>query len=475
MIMRVKPSLKMNSRRISHLSIVSLLFLLVFLPVSLFSQDSESLKKENQLLKERLNRMDELEMRIAELEGDKERVQKKLAPETPKDTTPSQKLDIPNSDLRESHQVLTGSELVEDNFPASWPMFGSEYRMKIGGRAKLDILYDINGSGDRTSFLMSQIPIEGSPEDANRGYFNMFARESRINFDMRRTTPGKVPLSIFIEGDFWSSAGTSYYRLRHAYIVAGNFIFGQTWTTTSIMESIPNLIDFAAGDGLYGGRTTQIKYQKRINDKWKWALGLEMMDFIGIDNPFNQPGSSSLGLPSLGARLDYSWKTGVVVLGTNLAQMRWDGGDSLYATAIQLAVVIGGRQYLGKDYFTFNVALGQGSGDNIMALTGSNSNAILTPDGELETMPAIAIVLGYVHKWNDKFTTNASVAYTELDPSVYRAPESMKAAAIGHINLIYQATERLSTGMEYMWGERKNKNSDFGRANRVQAMVKFDF
>ncbi|WP_167608239.1 DcaP family trimeric outer membrane transporter [Maribellus sediminis] len=473
--MRLTSPLKINSRRIDNISIVSLLFLLFVLPVTLSSQEADSLRKENQLLKEQLMRMDEMEMRIAELEGDKLKVQEKLAPEWPDDTTASQMVDIPKSELRESHQVLTGSELVEDNFPASWPMFGSEYRIKIGGRVKLDMLYDINGSGDRYQFLMSQIPVEGSPEDANRGYFNMFARESRINFDMRRTTQGKVPLNIFIEGDFWSSAGSSYFRLRHAYIVAGNFIFGQTWTTTSIMESIPNLIDFAAGDGLYGGRAAQIKYQKRINDNWKWALGLEMMDYIGIDNPFDLPGISSLGLPSLAGRLDYSWKTGMIALGVNLAQMRWDGGDSLYTTATQFAAVIGGRQYIGKDYFTFNVALGMGSGDNIMALTGSNSNAILTPDGELETMPAAAIVLGYVHKWNDKFTTNASLAYTALDPSVFRAPESMKAAAIGHVNLIYQASERLSTGMEYMWGERRNKNSDYGRANRLQAMVKFDF
>jgi hypothetical protein len=473
--MRLKPSLKMNNRRIFHLSIVSLLFLLVFLPVTVFSQEADSLRKENQLLKERLNRMDELEMRIAELEGDKENVQKKLAPEAAGDTTPTQMLDIQKSELTESHKVLTGNELAEDNFPASWPMFGSEFRMKIGGRVKLDMLYDFNGTGDRYSFLMSQIPVEGSPEYANRGYYNMFARESRINFDMRRVTPGKVPFSVFIEGDFWSSAGGTNFRLRHAYIVAGNFIFGQTWTTTSIMESIPNLIDFAAGDALYGGRTTQLKYQKRINDKWKWALGLEMMDFIGIDNPFNQPGRSSLGLPALGGRIDYSWKTGIVVLGINLAQMRWDGGDSLYATAMQLAAVIGGRQYIGKDYFTFNVALGQGSGDNIMALTGSNSNAILTPEGELETMPALAILLGYVHKWDDKFTSNLSLNYTTLDPSEYRAPESMKSAAIGHINLIYQATQRLSAGIEYMWGDHMNKNKDFGRANRLQAMVKFDF
>ena len=464
-----------NTLEISRFSVMSLAFLLMFLPLAVFSQEVDSLRIENQLLKEQLKRMDELELRLADLEGDKGKVQEKLAPETISDTTKSEMLVIPDAELREPHQVLTGNELVEESFPASWPMFGSEYRMKIGGRVKLDMLYDFNGSNDRYQFLISGIPVEGSPEYANRGYFNMFVRESRFNIDMRRVTPGKVPLQIFIEADFWSSTGSFPFRLRHAYIIVGNWIFGQTWTTTSIMESIPNLIDFAAGDALYGGRAAQLKYQNRINDKWKWALGLEMMDYIGIDNPFDLPGRSSLGLPALAGRIDYSWKTGMVALGVNLAQMRWDGGDSVYATAVQLAAVIGGRQYIGKDYFTYNIAMGKGSGDNIMALTGSNSNAVLTPEGELETMPAIAVVLGFVHKWNDQFTSNLSAAYTTLDPSVYRAPESMKAGAVGHINLIFQATQRLSTGIEYMWGEHRTKNNDFGGANRLQTMVKFEF
>lgn len=335
-----------NTRKISRFSLTNLAFLLMFLPLAVLSQEVDSLRIENQLLKEQLKRMDELELRLADLEGDKGKVQEKLAPETISDTTKSEMLVIPDVEMREPHQVLTGDELVEENFPASWPMFGSEYRMKIGGRVKLDMLYDFNGSNDRYQFLISGIPVEGSPEYANRGYFNMFARESRFNIDMRRATPGKVPLQIFIEADFWSSTDSFPFRLRHAYIIVGNWIFGQTWTTTSIMESIPNLIDFAAGDALYGGRAAQLKYQNRINDKWKWALGLEMMDYIGIDNPFDLPGRSSLGLPALAGRIDYSWKTGMVALGVNLAQMRWDGGDSVYTTAMQLAAVIGGRQYI---------------------------------------------------------------------------------------------------------------------------------
>ena len=262
-----------NTLEKSWFSIMSMAFLLMFLPFAVFSQEADSLRIENQLLKEQLKRMDKLELRLADLEGSKEKVQKKLAPETISDTTKSEMLVIPDAELREPQQVLTGNELVEDSFPSSWPMFGSEFRMKIGGRVKLDMLYDFNGTNDRYQFLISGIPVEGSPEYANRGYFNMFARESRFNVDMRRVTPGKVPLKIFIEADFWSSTGSFPLRLRHAYIVAGNWIFGQTWTTTSIMESIPNLIDFAAGDALYGGRAAQIntKIGLMINGSGRWA------------------------------------------------------------------------------------------------------------------------------------------------------------------------------------------------------------
>jgi hypothetical protein len=439
----------------------------------LFSQDIDSLANRIQTLEKEVKRINTKVLSLVQQEEDEDedKISNTLAP----DSLPSYVLHIPKSDMRESQVLLTGKDLISDEFPASWPMFGTEYRMKVGGRVKLDMLYDVNGTGDRYNFLMSQIPVQGSAEYANRGYFNMFARESRINVDMRRVTFGKLPLQIFIEGDFWSSSSSSLFRLRHAYIVAGNFVFGHNWSTTSLLESIPYLIDFAAGDALYGTRTTQLKYQKRVNDHWKWALALEMKDYLGIDNSYDLPGEESLGLPALAGRIDYTWQTGVVALGTDIAQLRWDGGDSLYATTAQIAVVIGGRQYFGKDYLTFNVSYGLGSGDNIMALTGSNSNATLTQDGALKTIPALTTVIGYNRKWSDNLSNTIQIAYQAIGSSEFRPPESMEAGAMTHVNALYQVTERLLLGIEYMYGQRRNKNNDYGDAHRIQAMAKFDF
>jgi len=381
---------------------------------------------------------------------------------------------IPKGDVREPERILTGSDLIEDSFPGSWPMFGQNLRMKIGGYVKADYLYDFNGTLDRRQFLMSTIPVEGTPEHANSGYVTLFAAETRFNIDVRRIAAGRPPLRVFVEGDFWPS-GRSF-RLRHAYVVFGDFLAGQTWTTLSILESIGNLIDFAAGDALFGGRAAQIRYQRRLSDRWKLAVALESLDFMGIENSTDQAGEPSLGLPLLAARLDYQWKSGLAVLGSSVGQLRWDGGATgPDATAAQWDVVFAGRQYLGPDYVTWNVSYGRGSGENIMAFAGSNANAVLTAAGTLETMPAFAFVAGFVHKWSAQVVSNLSYAYGWLDAPPSRNPAALQKGGVGHANVIWRPVPEFATGIEYMYGAQRTTGDALGQASRVQGMVRLDF
>lgn len=226
------------------------------------------------------------------------------APEPPQAQTPPEEKTqkIPDEDVREQNRPITGSELEDADFPGSWPMFGQKARMKIGGYVKADFLYDFDGTLDRTQFLMSTIPVEGTPESANSGYVSFFARESRFNVDVRRVEEGKAPLRLFLEGDFWSSG--NQFRLRHAYVVFGNFLAGQTWTNLSALESLPVLIDFAAGDALFGGRTTQLRYQRQVKERWKLSASVENLDFMGIENPLGLSGEPSAALPLVSLRAD---------------------------------------------------------------------------------------------------------------------------------------------------------------------------
>lgn len=456
--------------------ILMLSIVLLFVQNKLKAQELDSLRTEVKLLRQQVSRIDELERKLAQVSNDSSYAKFEDARKNVIDTTHVKKvLEIPKDDMRETNKSLTGKDLISDDFIGSWPMFGTDFRLKVGGYFKADALYDFDGTNDKTQFLMTTIPVEGTPEYENDGYFNMMSKETRFNIDVRRITPGAVPLRMFVEGDFWATG--NQLRLRHAYVVAGNFIIGQTWTTLSFLESLPFMIDFAAGDALFGGRTTQIRYQKKIDDHFKMAFGIENLDLLGIENPYNLGGKATLQFPLLAVRADYNWKSGLLLLGTSIAQLHWDGGATgPDAQALQYDFVVAGRQYLGKNnYFTWNVSYGMGSGENIMAFAGSDANAVLDSTGHLETMPAFAFVGGFVHKWNDQFVTNFSYAYGWLDTPETRNPMALKKGGIGHVNLVYHPIKSFSTGIEYMWGGERVTNDAIGRASRVQVMAKFEF
>ncbi len=378
---------------------------------------------------------------------------------------------VPPEDLRDPTRTLTGNDLVDDSFVGSWPMFGTDFRMKIGGYVKVDALYDIDGTLDRRQLLMSTIPVEGQPGAGRSGYLSMFSAESRFNIEVRRVVEGRIPLGFLIEGDFWPSG--SALRLRHAYVSVGDFVVGQTWTAISILESLVSLVDFASGDALFGGRTTQIRYQKSVGDAWKVALGLESLDLIGIDNSFELPGEPSAALPVLAGRVDYRWGSGMVAFGSSIAQLRWDGeGAGPDARALQWDAVVGGRQHIGRDFVTWNVSYGVGSGENVMAFSGSGANAVLTEDGRLERMPAFAFVVGLAHHWADDLVTNVSYAYGWLDTPDSRDALALKRGGILHTNLLWRPTEQFTAGIEYMVGTKRATNDALGTGRRIQTMVK---
>ena len=73
-------------------------------------------------------------------------------------------------------------------------------------------------------------------------------------------------------------------RLRHAFFEYGNLLAGQTWTTLTELRQLPFILDFAAGDAIYGGRTPQVRWQVDVNKRLSWAVALEKFNDGAIFN-----------------------------------------------------------------------------------------------------------------------------------------------------------------------------------------------
>ena len=375
---------------------------------------------------------------------------------------------------------MTGEDLAVDSFQRSWPLYGTRARMAIRGYVKLDYIQDFGGAYDRFQFPVAAVPVPGDGRPDQRGYMNMFARESRISFDIRSFTEKGTPLQIFMEIDFWNTGDTPFFatpRLRQFYGVVGRLLAGRTWGTLTDVYSLATTIDFAAGDAIAGSRRPQVRYEQPLNDEFNVAVALEMLEFTDIDNVDDQMGLASQQLPLLAARVTRGTKRGRAMLGASLYQLRWDGLDTgPYATAAAWGVVFSGRLGLGeRDFFVWNTSAGNGWGSNIATDIGAGSAAVLTPDGELDLLFAWNVQVGGAHYLSKYVALNLSMAYASLGESQLKPTDRLKEGGTVHANVIWSPVKSVNTGVEYMYGLRRDYGGSDGAASRVQAMIKFIF
>lgn len=393
----------------------------------------------------------------------------------------SKQIDDRINDFRGNLMDYTGHELLDASFPNSWPLFGTKTRMAIGGYIKLDYIQDLDGGYDRFQYEIQNVPVKGDNRPQQGGYMNLHARESRFNFDIRRVSEKGMPMQLFIELDFYNLDRGPFNqtpRLRHAYGVLGRLLVGRTWGTQSDLFAVPVTIDFAAGDALTGSRRAQIRFEDQINQKFNYAVALEMLEFPGVDGR-NFAGLSSQSLPLLTGRITKKTNAGGrLFLGGSLYQLRWDGVDIIpNSTKVGWGFSFSGREYFGakKHWFRWMTSYGDGWGSQIVATIGTLSSAVLNNDGKLETMPAWNLGAGLAINITNKLVSNLNLNHYSIDPSVYRDPSKIKGGSSGHINLIWSPEKNIETGIEFMMLERVNGDNTSGTGKRLQAMVKYHF
>jgi hypothetical protein len=388
--------------------------------------------------------------------------------------------------LSDNNYILTGDELLDTSFPNSWPIFGSGIRMGIGGYVKADFIRDFDYLADRYEFELGSIAVEGTPERDLGGISTFHVKQTRLNFDFRSKAKWKngkeFPLQVFLEVDWFFDSDDLRLipRMRHAYGVIGRLLIGRTWTTSVDLSTIPGTIDFSGGDALYGGRTTQIRWQDQINDTFSYAVALE--DFTPqIDNVFDQPGETRPLWPNIASMIKARSQNGSSIqLGFDFFPVSWAGPDSIpnvsklgYSVALTSRILLNTSVY--TDAFVWGGGIGEGQGHKIIALSwDGKASAALSPT-DLTLSPSWWVFAGFNHYWSKSLNSNFSTAWSGTSLADFQDDETINRAGSFHANLIWFPYPRVSTGVEYMWGVRENKNGMEGTASRIQFMAKFKF
>ena len=339
--------------------------------------------------------------------------------------------------------------------------------IKFNAKPRVDMTYDNQNAGDDNRFITAKIPVEGDPTKNGKPVFNINAKGSQLRLDVRAP---EIPGSprFYYENDFYGSGGGEFpYRIRHLYGQIYNVIVGQTYSVFEDPDIWPDTVDYEGPNSAIFARRPLIRYQHRIGDDWQLNFGIEQPE-AEIDTtgqPAAASGRNSAPEGGLNARWERSGVGHVQFasifrdIGVRNSTL---GNQDVFGWGLNLA---GGFDTFGPDSVQTQLTYGEGlfryCNDDFQ-----NNDAAFDKDGNLEAIPYFGGMLGYTHHWSDQFRSTMSYGYVHLDNTASQAGTAYHETHYASLNVTWQLRERLSVGLEELYGYHDTKDGAHGDVYR---------
>ena len=384
-------------------------------------------------------------------------------------------------------------------------------KYKWYGFVRLDGIFDFDPIKSTDDFVTSAIPVpQGRGQNAV-----LTPRYTRIGFDT--STPWKDmdwTINTKIEMDFFNgntsgNFGSFPLRLRFAYIDVGPFRFGQAASLFMDYDVFPDVLDYEGPPGMVLMRQPIASVKWAPTDCLTFNLGVEQpySDIIWDDGTgagfVNAPGSGIIStagaprnvqdVPDLTGNVRYKYDYGhVQVAGiarkltyqpsVGESNSRLGTGVNVTGTFHPWALLMGcmpedgsERTPLQKSRILGQFATGRGINRYIQDINGLGLDAVFEPVNGFDALHSQGWFACYEHFWTNKWISNICYgqAWTELNDAM--PDNTYKAATYLAANIIWLPVERMGVGLEYLVGERENKNGETGIAHRIQAGIQYKF
>jgi outer membrane DcaP-like protein len=369
--------------------------------------------------------------------------------------------------------------------PVTKAEHGSTINLSIGGRVKLDTIYNLDSVGGIRTNKADLAFSPGSIPITNRGKneLNANLRESRLwatlDFPL-----GERQLSTYVEFDLFNSrrdsSGRSHVgndpRMRHLYVSYSNFTIGKTYTTFSNLNAYPEIND---GNGPVSNliiRQELIRY----NNDFSWG---EL--FLAIEKPestFTSSSGSSFQVnddqtPDFIGKAEFSEAWGNWSLSAMVREINADGkmmtaiDDTKWGGAISVA----GRVLLpNQDNLRFTFSYGNALGRYLSF--NAFDDATINNTGDINLTEITSGYVAYQHWWTKKLRSSFIIGVAHANQDTGKVPANVdKLFASSNINLMWSPTLKSSIGLEWLHGYRELENGDNGKIDRLQFSAIYKF
>ncbi|MGL4293507.1 MAG: hypothetical protein ACRCSQ_08025 [Bacteroidales bacterium] len=341
----------------------------------------------------------------------------------------------------------------------------------IGGYVRFTTAFDFAGSIPASDFITSLIPI-GSGYQRSRLKFE--ATTSKVFLRVLADLPIGL-LNLYVETDFRASENRN--RLSFAYATLGGWRVGRYWSLITDLGAFPPSIDFQGPNAFAGTFTYQLSYTGNINKNFSYGISLELPTF-GLSDTL-QSMKMPQRIPTMPLYLKYADIFGHLRLGTLLRPLVYKNsldGNTEYAFTT-LALLTGCIKPDPRMNIYLTGLYGSGTGTYSFDLYGLGLDLLPDPGhpGKLRPGSFYGGYVGLDYTFSRLF--KASATYSRLhylknklnDPSLYRFTEYFILTGY------FQVMPKMQVAVEYDWGSRSLHDKSRGEANRVMAMIRYDF
>jgi hypothetical protein len=437
--------------------------------------------------------------RIAQLEQQLKIMQEQI--EALKKSTASNK---EVAELRDQMAVSVKENVVVGDVPGSFRIPGTESSVRVYGIAELNMVHEMKGdssAGDYSTF-MPYAPLNGSAYGNRKGQTYMHARTSRIGIEGATPSPyGQVAFKV--EGDFnneprtgnsavfgdprniWTQQATNSYnfRLRQAYLQAGPWLFGQTWSTFMDIDNTPETVDF---NGPIGGtfiRQPQIRYTYSTPQYGNFIGALENSVSYVLDETATATAAGFSKVPDLVGRWDKSFTWGSLSLRGVSHEHRINDGAGVNLSRRGTGLAASGQiKTVGDDFLSWIVTGGTGIGRYFNYVEGAGYDSA---SNRIRLEKAVGVVLGYQHKVSDTFRMNFVLGTQKNSDNEYTAwarANGLDSGQFGvnrkvtqfHIGGIWNPIKPVDIGLEYIWGKRETLVGEKGDMSRINFLARYN-
>ncbi|MBK1679064.1 DcaP family trimeric outer membrane transporter [Rhodocyclus tenuis] len=412
------------------------------------------------------------------------------------------------ADLRDQVTAQGKEAVVAGDIPNSFRVPGSDTSVRVYGIAELNMVRESKGDNSATDYstFAPYIPLNGSDLANRKGQTYLHGRTSRIGIE--GATPTQYGMAMFkVEGDFnndprtgnsavtgsldniyTQQATNSYgFRLRHAYLQVGPWLFGQTWSTFMDIDSTPETVDFNGPIGSTFIRQPMIRYTHTTPTYGNFTAAVENSVSYVIDPAGSATTAGFSKSPDLIGRWDKAYNWGTVSLRGVSHEHRIDGTVATVADPVDISrrgfglAASGTIKAVGDDTISWIVTGGKGIGRYFNYIEGAAYNKY---NNTIELEKAVGLVLGYQHKANDQWRFNfvygtqksyengyTTIARESLGDEQYAANRRISQL---HVGGFYSPAKPMELGLEYIYGKRETVFGDQGNMSRVNFLARYN-